>query len=251
MGSAFVRLLDEKNLPHCVVNSRNYRDFVGKRCDVLINADGNARRFLAERAPAEEFDASVRSVCHLVHDIRCAHYVHISSCCVYSDVTDPTQNHEDVDIDVSRQTSRYGFHKYLAERIASYEIQDCLIVRLGGVVGPNLTKNPIYDILHGGPLFVDPTSRFQYILTDDVARIVWELIERSVRREVFNICGDGPVELQEVIDYVGRPVHVKPGSPREIWNVNIDKIKRLFSIPCTRQTVFGFVDEYRRRPDEP
>ena len=40
----------------------NYQKFRGQSCDLLINANGNSKKFLADDDPAAEFDASVASV---------------------------------------------------------------------------------------------------------------------------------------------------------------------------------------------
>ena len=62
VGSAYARLLAAQGVPHQVVTRENYASLRGGACDVLINANGNSKKFLAAREPLNEFDQSVRSV---------------------------------------------------------------------------------------------------------------------------------------------------------------------------------------------
>ena len=128
----------------------------------------------------------------------------------------------------------YGFHKSLAEQCVRYAAPDWLIFRMGGFVGPGLRKNAIYDILHGGPLWLDPRSELQFLLTDRLAEIVIDLAARDIHNEVFNLCGNGVVSLTEVIEATGREVAVNPASPRVRYEVSVDKISRYVEPPSTR-----------------
>jgi nucleoside-diphosphate-sugar epimerase len=246
VGSAYVRLLQRKEIPHEVVEIDNYQDFRGRSCDVLINANGNSKKFLATKDPVAEFDASIRTVCDSLHGLKYGKYVLCSTCDVYNNFENPDLNREDVEIDPSRQ-SRYGFHKLIAERFVRYEAKDYLIIRFGGFVGPNLKKNPIFDILSGGPLWLDPGSRLQYIHTDAAASIVWGLVERGLARETFNVCGDGLVTLKDVADHLGRTVPVQQGSQKVTYNINISKVKKYCQVPSSRETVLEFVDGFGSR----
>ena len=62
VGSAYARYCAAKGLPHQVITRENFARFESTACDVLINANGNSRKFLADREPLHEFDLSVRSV---------------------------------------------------------------------------------------------------------------------------------------------------------------------------------------------
>ncbi len=248
VGSAFVRYLQRRGIGHAVIGHENYADFVGEKCDVLINCNGNSKKYLASERPLQEFDQTVRSVRASLVDISADYYVQMSTCDVYPDCSLPAATAEDESLDVARQ-SPYGFHKYLAEQCVRQAARHWLIVRCGGFVGPGLKKNPIWDILMGRPLWLDPASELQYMRTDDAARIVLELIERGLDREVVNLCGRGVVGLQEVIEAVGRPVPVQPGSAVVKYDVSIQKVSRLTEVPESRDVVFEFVRSDGARGD--
>ena len=149
----------------------NYEQFRGRSCDLLINANGNSKKFLAEQDPAKEFDASVTSVLRSLLDFPCKRYVYLSTIDVYPRVDDPRCNRETAPIDAEK-VSRYGLHKYLAEQLVRKYADRWLICRLGGMVGTGLWKNSIFDILHDQPLRVSAASEYQFMNTDDVAKIV-------------------------------------------------------------------------------
>jgi len=240
VGSAFVRYCQAHGLDYAVVELDNYQDHVGRHCDILINADGNSKKYLARDKPLEEFDASVRSVRASLVDFRTDYYVHVSTCDVYPDCSAPAVTQEDQEIDIARQ-SPYGFHKYLAEQCVRHGAVRWLIPRFGGFVGPGMKKNPIFDILRGGPLWLDPESELQYLHTDRAAEIVFRLIDLRLDKTVVNVCGDGLVKLSDVMSLAGRRAPVSPGSPCVRYDVSINKLKQWVDVPHSWDMVSEFV----------
>jgi nucleoside-diphosphate-sugar epimerase len=249
IGSALVRHCRRHNLEHAVITRESYRALAGQACDVLINANGNSRKFLAAQDPLAEFQASVASVRASLVDFPAERYVHISTCDVYPDCTSPATTVETLQPEPAQQ-SPYGFHKYLAEQCVRHAARRWLILRFGGVVGPGLKKNPIYDILHGGPLWLDPASELQYLHTDDAAAIIFALLARGLSHEIFNLCGQGTVQLAEVMTWADRQVPVQPGSPTVRYDVAVAKLAAQVPVPESRQTVRSFVAEALRAGDQ-
>lgn len=239
VGSAFARQCEAQGLPYAILDRESYPRYFGQSCSLLVNANGNSRKPLAVSDPMADFDASVRSVRASLRDFRFERYVHLSSCDVYADCSSAATTRESAAIDVGQQ-SPYGFHKYLAEQCVQHAAPDWQIFRLGGFVGPGLKKNAIFDILNGGPLWLDPASELQFLHTDDAARIVLQLARGTAAREVFNLCGKGTIALSEVIAATGRQVPVQPGSRLVRYDVSIEKIGSLVRIPLTRETVLRF-----------
>ncbi|MGH2397088.1 MAG: NAD-dependent epimerase/dehydratase family protein, partial [bacterium] len=247
VGSAFARLCSAEGRDFSIIDRRNYDSFVGGSCEVLINANGNSKKHLSQQAPLRDFDASVRTVRASLVDLRYDRYVYLSSCDVYPDCSSPRVTSESQKLDVSMQSS-YGFHKYLAEQCIRHGGSKWLIVRLGGAVGPGLNKNPIFDVLAGEALWVDPESEFQFLHTDRAAKTVMSLLDCGTQNEVFNVCGRGVVSVREVMQWAGRDVSVRAGSPRIRYEVDINKVSALIDVPETRSTVRAFVyDELRAR----
>ncbi len=239
VGSAYTRWCQQNKVNYLVINRANYKEYIGTKCDLLINANGNSKKFLAKENPLLEFDASVRSVRQSLIDFPAEKYVFLSSCDVYPDCSTPESTQEDMIIDISQQ-SPYGFHKYLAEQCVRHCHSDWLIFRMGGFVGEGLKKNPIFDILQGDKLWLHPESELQYISTDVAANVVMQIIEQKFTQEIFNLCGNGLVKLQDIIDLVNSPVKVDLNSPKVCYEVSINKIQSVIEIPPTYDTVVEF-----------
>lgn len=243
VGSAYARLFEALKLPHRVITRQNYTEWVGTSCDLLINAAGNSKKFLADRDPLAEFEASVTSVHRSLIDFNATQYVYLSSCDVYGDCSGPGTS-EASELHFAQQ-SVYGFHKYLAEQCVQKLAPKWLIFRMGGFVGPGLKKNPIFDMLTGSPLWLDPRSRLQYMHTDMAAQIVWQLCQKGASAEIFNLCGSGTIELSEVYEQTGKRSAVQPNSPQVTYEVNVDKLKSIVTVPDSRQAVLSFVASYQ------
>jgi nucleoside-diphosphate-sugar epimerase len=245
VGSAFVRRLQGAPGVELVrVTRQNYECLSPLQFDIVIEAACNSRKYLAEEDPRGDFELSVAHRLDSLRRFPAGLQVHISSIDVYSDLTSPETTREDAAVDPAR-ISNYGLHKLLAEQLTRHYASKWLLLRLGGMVGPGLRKNPVHDILTGLPLRIHPESRYQFISTDDVARIAWDLIQQNVANEVFNICGEGQICMREIANWAGRtlncPALTEDVAPRFV-EASISKIRRVSSIPSTAGTIRRFLD---------
>jgi nucleoside-diphosphate-sugar epimerase len=241
LGSALIRYCQGQKWDYAAIDQEEYSAFDGASCDLLINANGNSRKFLASQNPVDDFDLNVRSVRRTLEDFRFGAYVYFSSADVYPDSGSPMATREDQFIDPACQ-SPYGFHKYLSEQCVRHKAAEWLILRLSGFVGPGLRKNPIHDILSDHPLWVSPDSEFQYLHTRDLARIVFELaLDRGIRREVLNVGARGVISTQEAARLAGKHLNVREGSPRVRCELALEKLGRHCAIPQTVETIRDFV----------
>jgi nucleoside-diphosphate-sugar epimerase len=240
VGSAFIRQLKQLgNVEVREVTRDTYSTLAGTHSDIVIDAAANSKKFLAERSAMLDFEQSVAHRLRTLHDFPADCHLHISSVDVYNDLTSPMTTGESVAIDFARQ-SHYGFNKLLAEQLVQHHAKKWLILRLAGMVGEGLRKNPVFDILNGRPLFISPDSRYQFMLTDEVASIAMVLFGRGISGEIFNLCGDGVMSPLQVAEIAGRKIHLSQGiaplAPR-IVDVNVDKIKRLVGVTSTYECI--------------
>ena len=239
VGSGFTRLCAAEGWEYAVITRENYDAYRGKACSVLVNANGNSKKNLPKEQPLLDFDLSVRSVRASLVDFRYDTYVYLSTCDVYPDCARTAATVENTLIDVSR-ISPYGFHKLLAEQCVRHTARRHLVFRMGGFVGPGLKKNAIFDILHGGPLWLDPDSELQFIHTERLAGAVLHLAG-AVANETFNIAGKGTIRLRKVIEMVGRAVPVTRGSPCVRYEIDLGKVSQYVTLPETEATVRDFI----------
>ena len=242
VGSAIERLLQKLGVDYKGINRENYNSLKGTECDIFINAAGNSKKYLAEKDPALDFEINVNQTMKTLIDFKFRHYVFISTSDVYNDFSDPSKNSEDSVIE-SSQLSNYGFAKWMAEQLVK-RCPSWTIFRLGGMVGQGLKKNAVYDLLAKGSLWIHPESRYHYMNTDDVAKIVWDLREK--KGEIFNVCGDEPATLKEVADELGISLPQENYSnPKGIYYINISKLKALVEVPKTKDTILNFARDFK------
>lgn len=204
VGSALARHCAAQGWDHRVIGRANYGEFVGQSCDLLINANGNSKKFIAVREPKADFEMSVLSVQRSLFDFKFGKYVFFSSADVYPETTSPETTGEDMILDVTKQ-SRYGFHKHLAEQIVRQGCADWTIFRLGGMVGPNLLKNPIHDMLNADSLFVHPDAEMQFLHTSKVAELAFDL-HPKLSREILNLVATDPLPLRSIWSLLPGPL---------------------------------------------
>ena len=219
----------------------SYAHHRGTRFDLVVNANGNSKKFLSRENPGLDFELSVQSVHKAVHDFPAGLHVHLSTIDVYNDVTVPAANREDAVIEPAR-LSAYGFHKFLAEQIVRRFAPAWIILRMGGFVGPGLKKNSIYDLLQGRPLRVHPDSAYQYLHSGALADLVFDLAGRVSPGSTLNVVGDGVVSLRDIAGLIpGAALTAEPGSKPERYEVNNEALKRLAAVPDSRATVEAFI----------
>lgn len=246
VGSAVVAEANKRGYEAHAVGRDEYKTMIDTSCDLLINANGNSRKYISREDPLLDFKLSVESVLRSFRDFKTDQYVFLSSIDVYEDVGHPAQNHEEVEIDAG-QLSRYGFHKYLAEQIVRYEAADGLILRMGGFVGPSLWKNSVFDLLTGTPLRVHLDSVYQYMHTKDLARILFDLIEAGVKNTIYNVVGQGTMSLRDVAEMVPDAHIVEADElPKEHYEINVDRLAAQCDVPQTKDTLWQFMNDVVR-----
>lgn len=242
VGSAIVRALEKRGAAVCAIGKADYLDVRGQHFDVLINANGNSKKYLSRKDPAGEFKLSVASVADSLQDFSYDLYVHLSTIDVYPDHEHPSENDENAVIDVS-QLSPYGFHKRMAEQLVQYYACNWLIFRMAGFVGPGLWKNSIYDMLTHQPLRVNLDSEYQYLHTDALATGILQVVHQKQRNQIFNMTGSGVITLREIAEMIpGYDCSAGPSDvQKEHYEVNNARIQPFFATPSTRSIVHAFV----------
>jgi nucleoside-diphosphate-sugar epimerase len=244
VGSGFARHLQSQGIAVTVVDRTNYDQLIGAECDILINANGNSKKFLAKDDPKEEFQASVASVRNSLVDFKFKKYVFLSTSDVYPDCSKPELTREDISLNVAEQ-SPYGFHKHLAELCVQHAAKDWLIIRQGGFVGQGIKKNAVFDVLHGEKLWVHPDSRFQYINTEDSARLVIQLIGKNISNEIFNLTATGTVSVREIMQLADKVIPHDTNDQPLCYEISTEKVQRYVALPTTLYTLRTFFQDAR------
>lgn len=240
VGSGFARTLERAGRPFEIITRQNYDTFVGRSCDIFINANGNSSKPLGRTDPKAEFRASVLSVRDSLADFRFGTYLFLSTSDVYPHSDSPERTDEGSVIDIAAQNP-YGFHKYLAEQCVHHAAPRWLVIRQGGFVGPGMKKNAVFDVLHGDKAWVHPDTRFQYIHTDDSARACLELLDAGAVNEVFNVTAQGTISVRDIMRLSGRTVPTPDDARPAIFEISTAKAAARVALPTTQDCVRGFL----------
>ena len=243
VGSAYARLFDVQGLKYQIITRDNAVEFKGTSCELLINANGNSKKFMAARDPIWEFEASVNSVLYSLEDYKAERYVFLSTGDVYPQTHSPDVTDEDQSLDVSKM-SRYGLHKYLAEQLVRGTHPNHLIIRMGGFVGKGLSKNAIYDMLTGGDLWLSLDSQLQFINTDDAAQIVFSLAQNAeIKNETINLGANGRASLRDAYALCHSTSSVKPDAGKVSYELSLAKLARFYhgDLPDSSDTIKSFI----------
>jgi nucleoside-diphosphate-sugar epimerase len=240
VGSGFVKYLNEIGIPFIIIGRDNYHQLIGSECDVFINANGNSKKFLAKNDPKMEFQASVASVRNSLIDFKFKKYVFLSTSDVYPDCSMPELTLEDTLLNVAKQ-SPYGFHKHIAELCVQHGAEDWLILRQGGFVGQGLKKNAVFDILYGDKLWVHPESRFQFINTEDSARLVIDLIQQNIYGQIFNLTATGTISANQIMYLVGRKLPFDTTAKPVCYEIATEKVSNFIDLPSSVDAVKKFI----------
>ena len=226
------------------IDLENYASLVGGSFDVLVNANGNSRRFWANRNVLDDFTASTISVYKTLFDFKFKKYIYISSSDVYRDHSSPLTTEENQRIE-AKAICPYGFHKYLGEVIVSSRTEDYLILRFSMILGRRLKKGPIFDVLNNQPLFVSLDAEIQMITGWKLAAVIKLLLEKGITGEIFNVGGRGVVAFLELAGLLGRPVVARPDAEEQKYQMNVTKLGALFPLKTSQQYLKEFLEKIK------
>lgn len=242
VGSAFCRELDRRGLSHIPIGRGDFHKEAGREWDLVINAAGNSVKFMADHDPISDFEQNATHALQVCLRYKATTLLHISSVDVYADLTSQEATTENSSAGVG--ASHYGCHKWIAEELVRHHAPQWMIIRLAGMVGPGLRKNPVFDILNGHPLRISPDSRYQFMETDAVARCALNLLEQEKTGEIFNLCGQGLISPREIAVLAEKELIMTEearGLVPRIVDINTEKILRHTPLPSTRDALIGFL----------
>jgi nucleoside-diphosphate-sugar epimerase len=194
----------------------NYADARARRYEVLINCAMPSGRFWAKNHPSADFVETVQKTAELFYNWNFKKFVQISSVSARCQLD-----------------TVYGRHKAAAEQICA--MPQSLIVRLGPMYGPTLSKGVLIDMLHGRAVFVAGESRYCFTPLHFVASWIAKNYDRSGLVEVG---ARDAVALHEVARYLRKDIEFRGDEDhQEVIHPEPD-------YPSARE-VLPFLDEYR------
>jgi dTDP-4-dehydrorhamnose reductase len=126
--------------------------------DTLVCAGAPAQKWIANRDPAADLEKIDSLIRHL-DTVQCKTLILISTVDVFRECAGVD---EDTPVDETGLHA-YGLHRRRLEKFVEQRFANHLVVRLPGLVGPDLRKNVIFDLLNDNNLAaIDSRGVFQF-----------------------------------------------------------------------------------------
>lgn len=159
-GAVGKALLLQRNFDQ-VLHSQNIKDFSGHSFDKIYCAAGSAKKWLANKDGEADY-AHINSLIDDVLALEFGEMILISTVDVFGNPFRVTEYDEPI----PGSENFYGKNRLMMENRISEECHKrgvkCSIFRLGGLVGPTISKNILYDVSHGKIVEANPHSSYQY-----------------------------------------------------------------------------------------
>jgi dTDP-4-dehydrorhamnose reductase len=225
LGSEIVKALSVDNSV-TVITSGNKSEYFGYPnlfFDCVVNANGNSRKYWANKNPLGDFELSTRSVYDSVLGLRYNRYVYISS------------------VDASCN-NYYGLNKRLSEEIVKSCCSDYTILRCSVLVGKDMKKGILKDILDGDTLHVTPDSSYQFITTKETANIVKAIIPFKLNK-TLDVAGTGVLTVTDVVDMLKKSIKYSSELDKQSYYQDVSELNKYYRVKTSKEYVLEAVNE--------
>jgi len=194
-----------------------------KEYDILVNCAGFSRMYEGSKNP-EKMRSVENSIFDRITAISFDRLIHIST--VYIDVY-PDDIYSKIKIDMENRI----LNKY----------PNATILRLGGVVGPGLKKNVVFDLLNNKQLFVTEDSVYNYISTGEIAEIVAHIINNP-QAGIINVAASSSISSHDIAAMLNKtPIY---GSKKEIIYVDTSVLQKFYAVKRSDEYLTEFFKTY-------
>lgn len=193
--------------------------------DVIVNANGNSKKYWANNNPMEDFKKTIQSVYEQCINFKCKNYIYISSMDVYN-------NHY------------YGKNKMIAESIINTFFEyKTIFLRCSSVIGKDMKKGVLYDILNDRTVYLCGDSKLKFITNTEIANIVNVLIHRDKTNLIFNCTGVGNVSIGEIGELTNKEIKYANDLRYEYYADYITDVKEVYNVKTSLEYIKEVIDE--------
>jgi len=185
--------------------------------DVVYHLAAINKTYLSKKNPAETFKTNIFGTVNLLDAAKRAgvkKFIFTSSILAYKDLL---KTKEDNPVGYSRNP--YGFEKFVSEEYVKMYSElfgiEYVILRLSGVYGPGMYKNPVFDVMQGflfqekSKIFVNKNSIYNFIYIDDVVSALQKSL--NFKNKIFNVASDKNIRIKDVYNLLKGKTGKDPG----------------------------------------
>jgi nucleoside-diphosphate-sugar epimerase len=181
-------------------------DFTG---DLVVCAAPSAVKWIANADPESDL-VCIKKLIARLERIKTRRFVLVSTVDVYQNVADANELSPLVGPEFP-----YGFNRSLLERWVSEKFEFSQIFRVGGVVGPGLKKNPVFDLRNNHNLnLLNANSQLQFLPIQKIRDAI--LDSRLLEIREMNLTAP-PVSLGNIAQVAG--ITLQDSGPIQHYNV--------------------------------
>jgi len=229
LGKSIVKYLELNKHKVIKINKKNYLKKKNSYADIVINANGNSNKFFANNNPNIDFKKSFLTTFKSIEDFKFKKYIFLSSGDIYA-TPELSKTHEKNCFDFP--ANFYGKNKILSEKLIQFYCKKWLIFRLGPVIGKNIKKNAVYNIMNNLHVYDNIKSKSSFIDSDSVAKIIYK-INKKINNQIFNLSGKGTVSLERIKKMTKSNSTFDNKRLKKKYELNINKLSNLIKIPKT------------------
>jgi nucleoside-diphosphate-sugar epimerase len=175
----------------------NYEQWVGTPFKRIVWCAGFSSKTRSEIQPSQSYKDNAANVEKAIKDFPCEKFIYISSEAVYPPALAGAKRVEDykhTTVDW-KSLSKYGQFKLEGENRVIRRCKNYLILRCSSLVGPGLKKNVVYDLTHGGPIYLSMDSKLQFVHTDVLGYLMCRL---SNETGIINIAPSDTITVENI-----------------------------------------------------
>jgi nucleoside-diphosphate-sugar epimerase len=223
VGNNIVNYLD-KAYKIIGLNRENYSRHKRIYFEYFINANGNSKKYLAENDPIIDLEKNVESVYHTIQDFKIDTYIHISSI-------------------ESNLNSIYGIHKRFSEEIVKKYYNNYYILRCSSIIGKDMTKGVLFDIINNKKVRLTKDSMLQFISINEICNFINFIIKEKPKQKEYNVTGINNISIEELEKITNKKIIYNDELKYEIFeypsNNNVYKFKT--SEEYVKEVIYGMV----------
>jgi hypothetical protein len=160
VGKKFCSIFEKNKILFKSINRDNYSNFKEKNdFNIVINCAMPSARFWSKNNPNLDFQETVIKTHNIKNDFKQSKVIQISS----------------ISARVQLDTV-YGRHKRAAELIL--EPEHDLIIRLGPIYDPSMSKGALIDIIKGDKVFISSETKYAFTPLDWVCSMIFKMKDK-------------------------------------------------------------------------
>ena len=83
VGHAFKKYFKKNKIPFKNIQRHNFQEYINKKCDTVIYANGNANKTIANNYPWFDYNNTVTSIVNYLQNLKYERFIYFSSVDVY------------------------------------------------------------------------------------------------------------------------------------------------------------------------